>query len=260
MDKTTTQKSETTTLTLDEALGKIDAMLAPEPATVETEKSFSTRADFDAYVLEEIAKAEAETVVEARTERLTALKAAIEIAKVASWEQSSTTTIKLFVDKWQVKRPATSTEVSATVNKAADAVETVKNFIAPLYKALAATDGTVSVAKAGEATAALGRLAKLFGIQVGDGGVLDCELRWQVGDAVSALQQAAKMEAVLEAMTGIMKSSTEAPAPAETPAETPVVEAPVVKSAVEKAGDAEPTVKRVGQYEDGEGWPIDMNG
>jgi len=124
MAKTTTQKSETTTLTLDEALGKIDAMLAPEPATVETEKSFSTRADFDAYVLEEIAKAEAETVVEARTERLTALKAAIEIAKVASWEQSSTTTIKLFVDKWQVKRPATSTEVSATVNKAADAVET----------------------------------------------------------------------------------------------------------------------------------------
>lgn len=246
--------------TLDEALTKIDALLA-SPAVAGTEKAFTKEA-FDAYVAEQVTASTEEIAKgdETGKKRLEALKAAIAFAK-ASWDSGATTVaLRMHTDPWYLAPNSAGTkkeaDVPSALPKAGDSnVQTTADVLfvtkregggfdaTPLFKALVALaksasaepapvakvalakseDGRTLIAKAGEAMAVLQKIAAFFNVSLEDqDDILSCELRWQVSDMISALQSAARVEAVIGQMAdamGVAKSATTpaTPAPAATP-------------------------------------------
>lgn len=285
---------------IDEALAQIQKMegeLEGPPAVV------MNHANFEAYIEREIAKSVEEITggkVDEAKKRMDAVKAAIATAK-ASFESSGTATIKPYKDPWQLlpttkeANPAALPQVQsgieipgdlATVEKAAGGfgvvlkpTEKLKALCAiakasaksPLHAKLAKSDdGKSLIAKAGEATAILQKIAGMFGIAYSDSeDLLDWELRCDVGDMISALQSAAKLEVVMSTLGGTMalKSDPAATPPAPTPPAAPAVTPPVPPTppatgtpaetakadAFDSMTDVEPDAMNDGQ------WPMDLS-
>lgn len=228
---------------LDAALNKIDAVLGV--VSMNTEQ-------LQAHVVDELAKSAAEAASgkqETATARVVHLKAQTELAKAVFDSGATLAPITMFKDPWQTmpNSPATKTTtenqqpptgasniefkedvVFVTTEKGAREFSPLlkalysigKSANASRTKVLAKADGASIIAKAGESTAILEKIAAMFGIKLSDDGVLDCEFRWTVGDTISALQNAAKLEAVMMQMGGGLAKAEPTPAPA-TPAPAP---------------------------------------
>jgi hypothetical protein len=258
---------------LDEALTKIDALLGAAPV----EKAFD-KAAFETYVAEQLEASIAETTagsVEIAQKRLVALKAVVATAK-ASWDSGATTvTLLQTTDPWYLA-PNTSrakvADVPSALPKAGDSnVQTTGDVLlvekratatggmelvpTDLFRTLYAIakadetarapiakseEGRTLIAKAGEALAILAKIAAVFNVSLeSPADLLNCELRWQVSDMISALQSAAKVEQVMTQMgagLGIAKDAA-TPAPAAPGA-------PVAKSAAAALGEV--------------AWPLDL--
>lgn len=246
-------------ISLDDALSRIDAQLLGV-TTMTTEQ-------LTAHVAAELTKSVEETAAgkaELAKARLAHLKEQTTLAKAIFDKGATLAPIVMFKDPWQTMPGATSTKtadipqpaISPTGNSniqfendvvfvttekgAREPSPLVKALIvvakasskSPAHtKLLAKAGGAEIIAKAGEAHGILSTIAVLFGISLeSPDDVLDCEFRWDIGDVVSALQSAAKLEGVMAQMSGMMSATAKgsAPAPATPPA--PPAPAPAAQS------------------------------
>jgi hypothetical protein len=274
--------------TLDESIAQINDLATKINAPTEQDM---TREQFGAYVEAQVAKATEEATngkaAEAK-KRLAALKGQIDAHK-ASYESMGTSgtsvKIQVYQDPWitlptmkvanptdvpktetsNVQNPGDLPTTAPLVEKTSGglkATDLLKALIlvskasekSPLRAKLAKSDqGKVLVAKAGEATAILQKIATMFGIEVADTeDLLDCELRWDVGDMISALQSAARLENVMSTLGGTMTLKTETP-PAAAPAPVPTAKA-ANSETLDFVGEVDP----IDPLNDGD-WPLDLN-
>lgn len=249
--KTETTQASETNASLDDVIARIDALSAAKDGAP-VEKEF-TREQFDAYVTEQLAKAEGEEPEPAK-KRLTALKTAIEAAK-QFFAAGKPAKLPVYQDPFQMK-PDTAKTADAPTGVKTESVafenETVAKKVALGLASLAkqlVTEGSevrhgviksgkVSVSKAGEAAAMLAKIAQMFGIDMNDPKYQDeYSFKWKVADAVCVIAEAAKLEQVMTTLSATLGGAP-APAPAEMAAEK-----------TEKAAKAVD-----------DGWPMDMNG
>jgi len=253
--------------------------------------------NFEAYVELQVSKSVEEITggkVDLGKERLTALKSTIATHKASFEVAGGTATVQPFKDPWQAlptSKEANPQEVPTTTSGIAipgDLVTTEKaaagfgfafkatdklqalimvskaSAASPLHAKLGKTDqGKALIAKAGEATAILAKIASMFGLTYeSSSDLLDCELRWDVGDMITALQSAAKLESVMTTLGGTMAvKQADPPAAAATPPPAaPATPAPTQKSAGEAPAtpDAFDAPEREDDSDDGD-WPIDLS-
>lgn len=235
-----------------------------------TTKTF-TPAEFATYVNDQLEKAKGEDATKAAA-RYKALQAAIGLAKTA-FESTGSATIPVYHDPWQTdpttKGIASPTGVTSgtsnvgyptnvdTAKRAAAIAKQLREdaaFAAEFESAvvLSKSDAAVPVAKAGEAAATLDKIATMFGVELDDGPNPYCELRWKVGDVISSIQDAFKMDLAMQRMASLLGNGAPAPATA-APTDTTAAAKSVTKSA---SDDFSITV---GAITNADGWPVDMN-
>ncbi len=279
------------TPSMDELAARVtEAAKALEPV-IETFDAPS----FASYVDAQIEAAKTETTEKA-TARMKALQTAVATAKTA-FESSTSIKIPVYHDPWQTdavtKTISSPTGVTSgtsnvgyptNVDTAKRAASIAKQLRVPAFAVayeaavahvVAKADGAAPVKKAGEAASMLDKLAAMFGVTLDEsrGDSKYCELRWQIGDVISSVQEAHRMETAMARMSALL-SGGGAAAPAEPAAEPAEMALPpaaageeppmtepeaAAKRLVKNAGGNDEFSVRVGAIENADGWPIDMS-
>jgi hypothetical protein len=214
-------------------LAKMDSTPAPTTKTL-------TKAEFDAYLDEQLGKAETDTD-EVRIARVKALREVVATAK-ASFALAESATFTIYTDPLQGAPPTTKTveapanlpalgdgnvQFDPYVTKNADVMKNVGAMMVSMSKhladaksvtlvELAKSEDAVTKAlieKAGSASSLLLAVAMAFGIDPNeaDPDEYHASIAWQVKDIIAAVEQAAKVEQAMAAMNasfGALAQST----------------------------------------------------
>ncbi len=267
-------KDDKSTTNLDTVLAEIETMTDGFNGV----KSFDAK-EFDAYCSEQLEKAKGEEPEPAK-KRLIALNEAIATAK-QFYAENLPAKVTVYIDPAQQESTEKHAESPSQLKQGegpmfadTNIVKNIAKRMVSLAKSLNDSKSDIrvavdkadrtTVAKAGEAAAMLTKIATAFGIDMSNSEDA-CEISWKVGDAVRAIQQAAKLEQAMTALASMGSAAPAAPAePAKAADETPATppEAPAPEAPPAPPADEAPkteTEKANVSKAAGSPWSIDMN-
>jgi hypothetical protein len=198
------------TPTLDAArnrLKKATALLNPAAAAENAApvKKAMDKAAFDAYVSEQIAKATKDSAEVAKS-RLAALAATMQLG-AETLAKATTVDVELFQDP-----PAPETALSKYIGVLKSLHSELTKKDSELAAAITKSkNGKELVKKAGmSASALLEKVAKMFGYDLATLQAHGSSLSWKVETAVSALENAARLEKVMNGLESVIGGVTKA--------------------------------------------------